>query len=177
MFRKRGLNVFASDSQRRPQQIAIDAAMALCLILWSYETSVNVWPALRPPLWPEWLQKTLFSTPFSELAGALLIVTALFVYAVALRDLGLSWRLGIDRNAPGPLVTRGIYAWSRHPIYAAFDLIFLGSFLLQGTFAFLLLTLAIIPLLHAIMLREERFLLSALGEQYQHYKIRVPRYF
>lgn len=112
-----------------------------------------------------------------KVVGAVLDSLAVLLYAIALRHLGVSWRLGIDRATPGPLVTGGIYRWTRHPIYVAFDLLFLGTFLVQGRLIFLVLVLVWIPLQHVFMLREERFLTQLYDGAYREYCGRVGRYF
>lgn len=109
--------------------------------------------------------------------GAVVDSIAVLLYAIALRHLGESWRLGIDRTTPGPLVTDGIYRWTRHPIYVAFDLLFVGTFLVLGRLIFLVLVLLWIPLLHSFMLREERFLTQLYDGAYRDYCRRVGRYF
>jgi protein-S-isoprenylcysteine O-methyltransferase Ste14 len=83
----------------------------------------------------------------------------------------------IDRTHPGPLVTGGIYGWTRHPIYVAFDLLFVGTFLVLGRLIFLVLALVWLRLLHSYMQREECFLSHLYGEPYRDYCGRVGRYF
>ena len=74
------------------------------------------------------------------------------------------------------LVTTGIFAWSRNPIYLALDLLVLGSFAIQGRTLFGLLAVLMAGLLHALILREERFLEAHYGDAYRSYRSRVPRY-
>jgi protein-S-isoprenylcysteine O-methyltransferase Ste14 len=78
--------------------------------------------------------------------------------------------------APGPVITGGIYAWTRHPIYVGFDLLFVGTFLVLGRLIFLLLALVMIPTLDLLMRREERFLREKHAQDYQTYCDRVGRY-
>lgn len=100
----------------------------------------------------------------------------LAIFAQAMRDLGASWRLGIDEKRPGRLVTGGIYAFSRHPIYLFFNLYFLGTFLVNGTLIFLLFALLMAGTLHLQILNEEAFLLRTYGTAYRTYCLRTARY-
>ena len=153
-----------------------DAFALACLLVWAYEVVAYAWP-FRFHVGPVRLGRVLVESITIKAVGAVLVSAAILLYAVALRDLGASWRLGIDRTTPGPLVTGGIYRWTRHPIYVAFDLLFVGTFLVHGRLIFLVLALIWLPLLHAFMQREERFLAQHYGNAYRDYCGRVGRYF
>lgn len=91
-------------------------------------------------------------------------------------SIGSSWRFGIETDRPGALVTRGMFAISRHPIYLGVDLHFIGSFLINGTLFFALYALMGPIILHLQMLREERFLVQGFGSSYRTYAARTSRY-
>ncbi len=112
----------------------------------------------------------------AKLLGVTLITFALVIFVLALSALGNSWRLGIDQNHPGLLVTTGIYSYSRNPVYLFFDLYFLGTFLINGSLFFLIMTVLVALNLHYQILQEERFLASAHGATYEVYCARTARY-
>ena len=112
----------------------------------------------------------------AKLLGVAMILGAFVLFSLALRALGNSWRLGIDENHPGQLVTTGIYAYSRNPIYLFFDLYFLGTFLINGSLFFLVMAVLGALNLHYQILQEERFLSRAHGAAYEAYCARTPRY-
>ncbi len=175
MLSARGTNVIVIDRQRTPPQMALDACLVLCLGIWIYEIVAHAWHFrfhVGPAIW----HRDVVGKTGIGLFGAVAGVTSLALYVTAVVQLGRSWRLGIDRHHPGPLVTRGLFGWMRHPIYAALDLAFIGSFLTLGCPIFLFLAIAVIPLLHAVMLREERFLMGRYGDAYRAYCRRVGRY-
>ncbi|HOB99872.1 MAG TPA: isoprenylcysteine carboxylmethyltransferase family protein [Verrucomicrobiota bacterium] len=176
MLRARGVSVFVGDRQRTGWQMLADTVMVACLLAFAYEIIAYAWQ-LHFHIGPSVLHRSVVVGPTSQALGALIVAGAVILYVVALRDLGASWRLGLDRNAPGPLVTAGVYGWTRHPIYVAFDLWFMGTFLLIGRLSFLVLALVCVSLLHAIMDREERFLVGLYGGAYRDYSRRVGRYF
>ena len=147
----------------------------ICLLVWACEIVAYAWQ-LHFHAGPIWLHRVLVGSIAVKTVGAALVSIAIVLYAIALGRLGKSWRLGIDRTTPGPLVTDGVYRWTRHPIYVAFDLLFVGTFLVLGRVIFLLLVLVWIPLLHCFMLREERFLTELYDGAYRDYCRRVGRY-
>jgi len=112
----------------------------------------------------------------AKLLGVTMVICAFVIFVLALSALGNSWRLGIDENHPGPLVTTGIYSYSRNPIYLFFDLYFLGTFLINGSLFFLTMTVLVTLILHYQILQEERFLVSAHGAAYVTYCARTARY-
>lgn len=176
LFRARGLRVIVIDRQRTLWQMLVDALAVTCLLTWAYEVVAHAWP-FPAYAGPAILGHVLLNSIVIKSVGVVLLSASVLLYAVALYYLGESWRLGIDRNAPGPLVTDGIYRWTRHPIYLAFDLLFTGTFLVSGRLVFLLLALVWMPVMHLIMLREERFLSELYGDAYRDYCTRVGRYF
>jgi len=153
MLRARGVSVFVGDRQRTGWQMLADTVTVACSLVFAYEIIAYAWQ-LHFHIGPSVLYRSVVEGPTSQALGALIAAGAVILYVVALRDLGASWRLGVDRNAPGPLVTAGVYGWTRHPIYVAFDLWFMGTFLLIGRLSFLVLALVCVSLLHAIMDRE-----------------------
>jgi protein-S-isoprenylcysteine O-methyltransferase Ste14 len=176
LFRARGVRVIVADRQRTFWEMLADVLALACLLVWAYEV-VAYAGSFGFHVGPTRFGRILVDSITIKVVGALVVSTAVLLYAIALRHLGASWRLGIDRTAPGPLVTDGIYRWTRHPIYVAFDLLFVGTFLLHGCLIFLVLASVWIPLQHVFMQREERFLTQLYGGAYRDYCGRVGRYF
>jgi protein-S-isoprenylcysteine O-methyltransferase Ste14 len=87
-----------------------------------------------------------------------------------------SFRVGIDTDHPDKLVTTGIFAFSRNPIYVAFALILLGQFLIFSNWILLIYLVAAVWLFHRQVLREEEFLKKHYGEEFMSYCQRVRRY-
>ena len=175
LFRARGVSVIAADRQRTTGRMLVDILALGCLLLWVYEVVAYAWP-LGSHVGPAILTRSLVDSIAVKSFGTVIVCGALLLYAVALRDLGGSWRLGIDRTASGPLVTDGVYRWSRHPIYVAFDLVFVGTFLVLGRLMFLVLAVMWMVLMHVHMRREEDFLAHLYGDVYRNYCARVGRY-
>jgi protein-S-isoprenylcysteine O-methyltransferase Ste14 len=113
----------------------------------------------------------------AQVFGVVLVVLGLILLVVAYVSFGDSWRVGVDVKTPGPLVTTGIFAVSRNPIYVFLDLWFVGIFLITGTLVFLIFAVAAILALDWQVRQEERFLLELYGQPYRDYCGRTGRYF
>jgi protein-S-isoprenylcysteine O-methyltransferase Ste14 len=112
-------------------------------------------------------QLVLHSSPALEAAGALLLLAGLVVRILAFQELRCTHR--IDR-----LVTSGIYARTRNPVYLAFALIILGAAFLSRTWlAFLWAGLSVM-VFWWVARKEESDLERAFGEEYVSYRKRVP---
>jgi protein-S-isoprenylcysteine O-methyltransferase Ste14 len=74
------------------------------------------------------------------------------------------------------LITDGIFAYSRNPIYVAFALMLMGQFLILPTGILLIYLIAGFWLLHRQVLGEETYLKEHYGEDYERYCRRVRRY-
>jgi len=109
-------------------------------------------------------------------AGVLLCLAGLLLMLLSLLSFGKSFRVGIDSDNPDKLVTSGIFAFSRNPIYVAFWFVLLGQFLLFSNWVLLIYIVAATWLFHRQVLREEEYLRSHYGQQYAEYCDRVRRY-
>jgi protein-S-isoprenylcysteine O-methyltransferase Ste14 len=171
----RGIRVLAVDRQRTPRQILEDLLALGCLLVWSYELVAYAWP-LQIHLVPPRVAMVLFDSLALKITGALLMSAGLAMYGLGTRGLGGSWRLGIDRKTPGPLMTNGVFSRTRNPIYVSFDLLIIGTFLTQGRLHFLLLALTLAAMMHLQIRREEQFLIRNYGDAYRSYCASVGRY-
>ena len=120
---------------------------------------------------PELRQSTVY-----RWLGLGAITLGLVVWAVAATHLGASWRIGIDRETPGSLVSSGVYEKVRHPIYSGMLLVVSGVALVTGD----LISIAVagaawvaVPLQARL---EEEFLLSVHGDEYRRYRARTGRF-
>ncbi len=84
--------------------------------------------------------------------------------------------MGIDVDHFDKLVTTGVFAFSRNPIYVAFGLVLLGQFLVFPNWILLVYLVAGIWLFHRQVLREEEFMGKHYGNEYVRYCKRVRRY-
>ena len=153
----------------------LEGLLVIALPVWLYEVLAFAWP-LPCHLVPESLGIVMFDSGLARALGALLVVSGLALFALALAAFGDGWRVGIDTERPGKLVTRGVFGISRNPIFVFMNAYAVGTFLLSGRLVFLIFALLAVAALHAQIRREEAFLEDAYGEAYRAYRSATPRY-
>lgn len=120
---------------------------------------------------PEW-SRTLHQ---QWIAGCMTILGVLIVLA-GQQAMGASWRVGVPEDGPGALVVRGLFRFSRNPIFVGMFAITCGVFLWSPT----LMSAAAVPLAAAMMAvqvrLEEEALSNKHGEAYSNYASRVARW-
>lgn len=118
----------------------------------------------------------LFKSDVAGWIGVVLCMLGLLLFLYSLISFGKSFRVGIDEEHPGPLVTTGVFAISRNPIYTAFGFVLLGIFLIFPNWIILLYLIAGFWLFNRQVLREEESLKKIYGEEYLEYCKKVRRY-
>ncbi len=107
--------------------------------------------------------------------GALLMLAGLVLLVTAQLQLGASWRIGIDEPARSALVTSGVYALSRNPIFLALLIIVAGYALLIPTVLSAALLAGTYIGIRLQIAAEEAYLVRAYGDPYRAYARRVGR--
>jgi protein-S-isoprenylcysteine O-methyltransferase Ste14 len=110
-----------------------------------------------------------------HVAGAALMAGGIALLVAAQLELGASWRIGIDETARPGLVTSGVYALSRNPIFLALLVIVAGYMLLIPTFLSAALLGGAYIGTRLQIAAEEAYLVRTYGEQYRAYARRVGR--
>ncbi len=106
-------------------------------------------------------------------AGLVLMVIAVIVWVSAVFGSRM-----VESVKTGQLMTSGIYAWVRHPVYASFLLLNCGLLLVQANWWLLSLPFIYWMALTILMKRtEERWLENEFGDEYTQYAARVNRIF
>ena len=127
-----------------------------------------------------WLQVSRASVPRFGLAlafvGAALCILTTGATFLCWREMGKSWRIGIDPGEKTKLVITGPFQLVRHPIYALSIALMLGTLAATQTPTMLLLALLHILLLQTEARREEAYLLRVHGHDYADYARNVGRF-
>lgn len=126
--------------------------------------------------WPTVSRQEFFHSEVIAWVGVFFGLAGLSLLVWSLISFGQSFRVGIDADHPDKLITTGVFAFSRNPIYVAFAFILLGQFLIFPNFILLVYLGAAVWLFHRQVLREEDYLKKHYGQEYSEYCNRVRRY-
>jgi protein-S-isoprenylcysteine O-methyltransferase Ste14 len=102
-----------------------------------------------------------------HVVGLAIVVPSLMLWSLARNQLGGAFTARAEARS---LVTRGLYAKIRHPIYIFAELLSVGIFLFLGRPWFFALLLISVPLQVRRARREDRILEEAFGQEYQAYR-------
>ena len=142
----------------------------LCVLLLLGLVGLGV---LHVALGPERLG--VWRLPAARVAGWLLIAAGGVLTVVAQRQMGVSWRVGID-DRPTELVTDGLFHWVRNPIFSGL-LAFLGGVMMLSLAWWSIAVFALTTVgLRLQVGQEERHLVALHGARYLEYAARVGRF-
>jgi len=108
--------------------------------------------------------------------AAIVAVLALAATIKCWRRMGKDWRMAIDRQGKTDLITDGLFARIRHPIYAFSILLALCSAAIVPTAPMLAVAAVNIVLVNIKARNEERHLLGVHGDTYAQYLRRTGRF-
>lgn len=113
---------------------------------------------------------TLLDRPALRIAGVAVALAGIAATAIAQLQMGTSWRIGVDPNERTELVTTGIFARVRNPIFTAMAITAAGLALVVaniiGVVGFAALVVALQLQVRAV---EEPYLRRAHGAAYDRY--------
>jgi protein-S-isoprenylcysteine O-methyltransferase Ste14 len=126
--------------------------------------------------WPTVAGQKFFHSEIIAWVGVMFCLTGLLLLLWSIVSFGQSFRVGIDAEHPDRLITDGVFAYSRNPIYVAFASILVGEFLILPNWIMLIYIIAATWLFHRQVLREEDYLHRHYGQAFADYCNRARRY-
>ncbi len=97
-------------------------------------------------------------SPFSYLVGILIIIIAFIILLVAIKDLGSNLSPFPRPKTNSNLVTRGIYRFSRHPMYYSLIFVSFGVFITKLSIYYLFLSISLALIIKFKIELEEQYL-------------------
>ncbi len=124
--------------------------------------------------WPAFADYGFY--PVEAWAGVVAIVGSLVLFRLTHKQLGRMWSITLEMREGHKLVTDGLYAHVRHPMYSSFALFALAQLLLvqnwvagpAGLIGFGILFFMRVP-------EEERVMIETFGDEYRAYMRRTAR--
>ena len=167
IMRKRGVRVMVFGQTDKSDFLLVPVILAIVYAAFARSLGLPMWGVLLKPFWtgsvPGWF-------------GLVLCALAVAGFILTLIGFGNSFRVGIDEKNPAGLITNGMFAISRNPIYLCFLFVLSGLFLIHHNILIAAAVAVFAPAIHRQVLREETFLETFYGEEYIAYKKKVRRY-
>lgn len=167
LLRRRGIHAIVFGATDKTDFLLVPFVLAIIYVVLANGFRLPLWEPLARPFW---------KTVIPGWVGLALSAAAILGLIVTLISFGDSFRVGIDEEKPDRLVTTGMFRFSRNPIYVCFDSFFIGLFLVHRNIAIVVAIIAFTLLIHRQILREEKFLRSHYGAEYEEYCRNVRRY-
>ncbi len=172
VWKKTGVNPYVlgrSDSAYDYLGFAYRLSLAMNLIaIVFYSFIPTFYEHIAPIHWLEKLPTRIF--------GLFLLFATLLWIAIAQKQMGSSWRVGIDNENKTKLVNRGLFTISRNPIFFGMRIAVFGFFLaLPNVLTFCSMVLSEVLMQIQVRLEEEH-LEKLHGEKYLEYKRKVRRW-
>ncbi len=118
---------------------------------------------------------TIYSVFLPLKLGTAWFYAGLSIYLVGLAIL-LTAIINVATTPMGQVFNKGLYRFSRNPMYVALWIIFVGVGMASASWIFLLLLVVIMVLQNSQIIAEERSCLEIYGDEYQDYMNRTPRW-
>lgn len=149
----------------RHWKLAVALAFALALLAW------------LAPEWEAALGRVQIQLSWLRWAASALFAISALIIVVAQIQMGASWRVGVPKDGPDALVSHGLFAWSRNPIFVGL----LGAMAALFVWSPHVLSAALLAGIWTLTLVQVRIEEEALrekhGDDYEHYAAHVGRWF
>lgn len=122
-----------------------------------------------------WLLALIYSVFLPIKTGTTCFYTGIIIFLTGLVILTLA-TYHFMKTPPDQIISKGVYRFSRHPMYLATFLICIGAGISSGSWIFLILCVIMVLCFHQEALVEEKFCLEKYGDAYLDYMKSVPRW-
>lgn len=140
-------------------------------LLLIYTIVFGIFPVLHKHLSPI----SILENKIAQYIGIGLLSIALVWTIIAQENMKNAWRMGIDKATKTPLITNGLFAYSRNPVFVGLILGFGGLFLITPNTLTLVVFLLEFILIQIQIRLEEEHLEKLHGQVYLAYKNKTRR--
>src|SRR5436305_2643866 len=123
-----------------------------------------------------WFVRQLFSNPMVQWLAVVVAIASFVITWICWRNMGKSWRMGINPEEKTELVFSGPFAYVRNPIYGLSQVLMLCAILVAPMPLMFLVGLIHVLFMQWEVRREEKYLLATHGPAYQSYLENVGRF-
>lgn len=119
----------------------------------------------------------IFNNDLLVYSGWILIIISLTFFTISLKSFRNA-KTNVNPHKPTTsIITKGLYKFSRNPIYLSMTIFYFGITALFNDFWFLIILIPILLIIqYGVIKHEEDYLTKKFGETYVKYKKSVPRW-
>ncbi len=152
----------------------LERTLLICIVVISVDVFFN---AISPETVAAALSVSALRTSTAvRYVGLTLMAIGYVMSTIGVRQMGMSWRVGIDNEAPGPMVSRGLFSRMRHPIYSGMLLATTGMVAVTADIFSVAVGAAAWVAIPMQARAEEEFLMSRYPTVYPEYLKRTGRF-
>ena len=126
-------------------------------------------------------QSSWFGTIFLPIIYSIKMNSDIFTYGIIIFIIGTIFTvISLHNFITTPLneqIKKGLYRYSRNPIYASYNIFGFSMALLTGSWIIFILHIIEIITCHLMVLDEEKYCITKFGDEYKSYMEKVPRYY
>ncbi len=137
-------------------QLKVSLKVAYEIILVFFQFFIIILHFFKWELIPQ--KQIIQVSTLSYLMGILIIIIALIIMLVAIKDLGVNLSPFPRPIANSNLVTKGIYRFTRHPMYYSLIFISFGVFIIKLSIYYLFLSISLALIIKFKISLEEQYL-------------------
>lgn len=119
---------------------------------------------------------TFIESEIAQWIGMFVMSSGLIWVVTAQSQMGTSWRIGIDLEAKTQFVQKGLFQYSRNPIFVGIIFISFGFFLILPNAISLTILMLDIALIQVQVALEEEYLTQSHGDAYLQYCSQIRRW-
>ncbi len=117
------------------------------------------------------------TTDIAEIVGIVLLIVGLLMMFWGMLTFTQAKTAILPMRPASRIVVHGPYRFTRNPMYVGMSLAYLGGAIGMNSFwALVLFPFVIVTLIHSVIRKEERYLQSAFGSDYDRYRRQVRRW-
>lgn len=172
VWRRTGQNPYVLPSSEDAHGFIASGFRLVMLMLLAYVVAQAFWPGLDAMLGA----LPGLSHPLVRLSGWAGLACALALTVLAQYQMGTSWRIGLDHQNRTALVTTGVFACSRNPVFLGMRISLLSLVLLRPNVVTVAVALVADVFMQVQVRLEEEFLARQHGPAYAAYRHKTRRW-
>lgn len=149
--------------EKRMWFLWVPTIVAWVVLAWTTDNQVSSWLADHANSDINWIWQSI------TWAAGIMAIIAFLGTTYCWVSMGRNWSMAITPGKKTELLTTGVFAWARHPIYALSLLLMISTLIAVANVFMLIAAIIHVTMLYTKAWNEERYLHQLHGDEYQRY--------